>query len=51
MEIGDDRKEVGKDTLIESPAGVPHCWYNESDDDLRFLVIKVPRPKTSAKIL
>jgi mannose-6-phosphate isomerase-like protein (cupin superfamily) len=49
VEIGDERKEVCKDTLIESPAGIPHCWYNESDKDLRFLVIKVPRPKNRQK--
>jgi len=51
VEIGDERREVCKDTLIESPANIPHCWYNESDEVLRFLVIKVPRPKKPVKIL
>ncbi len=51
VEVGDEKKEVGADTLIDSPARVPHCWYNESDEDLRVLVIKVPKPTTSTKIL
>ncbi len=44
VEVGDERKEVAPDTLIDSPAGIPHCWYNESDGVLRVLVVKVPRP-------
>jgi quercetin dioxygenase-like cupin family protein len=51
VEIGDEKKEVEKDTLIDSPAGIPHCWYNESDKTLRFLVVKVPRPTTETKLL
>ncbi len=51
VEIGDEKKEVGKDTLIDSPARIPHCWYNESEDVLRFLVVKVPRPTTETKLM
>jgi len=51
VEIGDERREVGPDTLIDSPADIPHCWYNESDETLRFLVIKVPRPTKPSKFL
>ncbi len=51
VEIGDEKEEVGKDTLIESPAGIPHCWYNESNETLRVLVIKTPRPQKPTKIL
>ena len=51
VEVGDEKKEVEAETLINSPARIPHCWYNESDEDLRVLVIKVPRPTTSTKIL
>ncbi len=51
VEIGDEKKEVGPDTLIESPAKIIHCWYNESNDVLRILVVKVPRPMESTKIL
>lgn len=51
VEIGDERQEVTPDTIIESPAKIPHCWYNESEQVLRVLVVKVPRPKESTRIL
>ncbi|MFO8056659.1 MAG: cupin domain-containing protein [bacterium] len=51
VEIGDEKKEVGQDTLINSPAKIPHCWYNESEAVLRILVVKAPRPTESTKIL
>lgn len=51
VEIGDEKKEVTKDTLIDSPAKIPHCRYNESDQLLRFLVVKVPRPIQETKLL
>ncbi len=51
VEIGDEKKEVDVDSLIESPAGIPHCWYNEGDKILRFLVIKVPRPVKPTRLL
>lgn len=51
VEIGDERQEVGKDTLIESPAKIPHCWYNEGDGVLRILVVKAPRPTESTRLL
>ena len=41
VEIGDEKQEVGPDTLIESPAKIPHCWYNEDKETLRFLVVKL----------
>jgi quercetin dioxygenase-like cupin family protein len=44
VEIGDEKQEVSKDTLIESPRDIMHCWYNESDGPLKFMVIKAPRP-------
>lgn len=51
VEIGDEKKEVEQDTLINSPARIPHCWYNESDATLRVLVAKVPRPTESTRLL
>ncbi|RLF59922.1 MAG: cupin domain-containing protein [Thermoplasmata archaeon] len=51
VEIGDEKKEVGPDTLIESPKKILHCWYNESNEVLRILVVKVPKPMESTKIL
>ena len=44
VEVGDEKKSVSKDTLIESPKDIVHCWYNESREPLRFMVIKAPRP-------
>ncbi len=51
VEIGDEKKEVKKDTYIDSPAKIPHCWYNESNETLRVLVVKTPRPHEKARIL
>lgn len=45
-EIGEERAEVCAGTLVESPKGIVHCWYNESDSPLAFMVIKAPRPTT-----
>lgn len=44
VEIGDEKQTVRKDTLIDSPANIPHGWQNESDSLLRILVAKTPRP-------
>ncbi len=51
VEIGDERETVAKDTLVESPARIPHRWINESDAVFRVLVVKVPRPTEETKIL
>ncbi len=51
VEVGEEKIEVTKDSLIESPKDIVHCWYNESDSPLRFMVIKTPRPTDKAVIL
>lgn len=51
VEVGDEKQEVGPDTLIESPKKIPHTWYNESDAPCRFLVIKTPKPAESTRVL
>lgn len=51
VEIGDEKQEVGSDTLIESPARILHCWHNEGTDILRVLVVKAPRPQEQTRIL
>ena len=51
VEIGEERQEVSVDSLVESPAKIPHRWINESDAPLRVLVVKTPRPKESTKML
>jgi mannose-6-phosphate isomerase-like protein (cupin superfamily) len=44
VEIGDEKQEVGKDMLIDSPKNISHCLYNESNDIFRVLVVKTPKP-------
>ena len=51
VEIGEETKEVSKDTYIDSPAKIPHCWYNESNEILRVLVVKTPNPQEKTRIL
>ena len=51
IEIGEERREVGPDTIVESPARVPHRWINDGPGVFRVLVMKVPRPKENTIIL
>jgi quercetin dioxygenase-like cupin family protein len=51
VEIGDEKQAVGKDTLVESPARIPHRWINESTAVFRVLVVKVPKPVEETKLL
>jgi len=51
VEIGEEKAAISAGTLVESPKDILHCWYNESDQRLRFMVIKAPRPKTKAIIV
>jgi len=48
VEIGEEKKTVSSNTLIESPKNIMHCWYNESKNILRFMVIKTPKPQSKA---
>ncbi|WP_440950622.1 cupin domain-containing protein [Methanosphaerula subterraneus] len=41
VEIGEEQQAVGKDVAVESPAGIPHRWINESDALFRVLVLKM----------
>jgi len=51
VEIGDEKKAIGKDMLVESPARIPHRWTNESNAVFRVLVVKVPKPTEETKLL
>ena len=44
VEIGEEKREVSEGTLVESPGDIMHCWYNQSEEPLRFMVVKAPRP-------
>lgn len=50
VEIGDEKAEVSRDMLIDSPAGIPHMLANPGTVPFRFLVVKTPRPGTPGKI-
>jgi quercetin dioxygenase-like cupin family protein len=45
VEIGDEKQEVQKDELIESPKGIPHLLRNSGEGIFRFLVVKLPKQK------
>ena len=51
IEIGSEKKTVGKDMLVESPARIPHRWSNESTMVFRVMVVKVPKPTEETKLL
>ena len=51
VEVGDEKQQVTEDTLIDSPAKIPHCWYNEGNEEVRILVVKVPRPTETTRLL
>lgn len=51
IEVGEEKQAVDSDCIVESPAGIPHCIYNETDKRARVLVVKTPRPQKSTKIL
>ncbi len=51
VEIGDERAVADQDTLVESPAKIPHRLINEGSGIGRILVIKTPRPTEATKVL
>jgi len=51
IEIGEERENVGRDMLVESPARIPHRLANEGDQPFRVLVVKAPKPTESTRIL
>lgn len=42
VEIGDEKQEVEKDMIIDSPKGIPHLLGNTGEGIFRFLVVKTP---------
>ena len=43
VEVGEETQEVTKDTIIDSPKGIPHLLRNNSEGIFRFLVVKLPK--------
>jgi mannose-6-phosphate isomerase-like protein (cupin superfamily) len=50
VEIGEETVHVSKDTIIESPKGIPHRLLNDGKNDVRFLVMKAPKPTAKASV-
>ncbi|MCF7791259.1 MAG: cupin domain-containing protein [Victivallales bacterium] len=44
VQIGSEKLEVTENTLVESPKDIMHCWYNKSPEQLKFMVVKAPKP-------
>jgi quercetin dioxygenase-like cupin family protein len=51
VEIGDETQEVSRDTLVESPAKIPHRFLNPGDGIFRVLVVKAPRQTEATRML
>ncbi len=49
--VGDEKVKFSKDDLIESPKDIVHNVLNETDSDVRVLVMKLPKPVAKTKIL
>lgn len=51
VEIGDETQKISRDMIVDSPARVPHRLVNDGEQVFRILVVKVPKPTQSAKVL
>lgn len=51
VQVGDEKIQVGKDDLVESPKEIVHCLSNENEEVARIMVVKAPKPTTQAKLL
>lgn len=49
--VGDETVTVEVDSVVDSPKDIIHCIYNNSDKDIRVLVVKAPRPVAKTKVL
>ncbi len=51
VQIGDEITQVETHVLVESPKDIVHCLLNKSDQEAKILVVKAPKPMTSARLL
>jgi len=51
VEVGEERCLARRDMLVESPARIPHRLINDGSGTFRVLVVKVPKPVESTKVL
>jgi mannose-6-phosphate isomerase-like protein (cupin superfamily) len=43
VEVGEETQQVQKDTIVDSPKGIPHLLRNTGEGVFRFLVVKLPQ--------
>lgn len=51
IQVGEEIVQVEENSLVESPKDIVHCLYNKSDKTARILVVKAPKPMTTARVL
>jgi mannose-6-phosphate isomerase-like protein (cupin superfamily) len=51
IQVGEEKVMVEENDLVESPKDIVHCIYNETEQNVRVLVVKTPRPKNPSKVL
>lgn len=49
--IGEEKLQIEKDSLVESPKDIIHSLYNETDSIARILVVKSPKPGSKTKLI
>ena len=49
--VGEEKRKVEENSLVESPKNIVHCIYNNSNEIVRVLVVKAPKPTTQTKLL
>ncbi|MFO7916971.1 MAG: cupin domain-containing protein [Anaerolineae bacterium] len=51
VEVGEEQQTVSSDTLVHSPADIPHRLLNEGREIFQFLVVKTPSQEGPTKVL
>ncbi len=49
--VGEEKRKVEVNSLVESPKDIVHCIYNNSDEVVRVLVVKAPKPAAKTIVL
>ena len=49
--VGEEKVRVEVNSLVESPKDIVHCIYNDTDEIVRVLVVKAPKPVAKTIVL
>ncbi len=49
--VGEEKRKIDVNSLVESPKDIVHCIYNNSDTVVRVLVVKAPKPAAKTIVL